>query len=645
MHILYKSLHFYRIIVFAFILHILPLFSGIISAQTPENATIENLKQKFPNENVVVSWSQKTYSFEIPAKGQQLTVVEDSEMQYISLRSGKSFVQSIFYDSYSEILNQSVRGTGIHKPANDRRCGNFETAGLFYHDAKVCLYRLWFEEAGDQLRLKTRKKIYEPGYFPKIPLHEQLAVNSGLVKLVVPNSVDLVIHEVNLDEFAITKTENIVGRFRHIEYRFNDIPSAAKLDNLPAYACTFPHLLVNIKGYWQNNSYVKVFAELGDIYKWYLSLVPESTISDALAEHTLNLVADLDTDRARISAVYEWIHDKIRYIAFVDGIAAYAPENPDMVFNNMYGDCKGMALLAKTMLQYLGFDARLTWLYSGNSCYPRDMVSLAIDNHMICTVLLNDTLIYIDPTVSYDLFSELPDGIQGRSCVIEDGDSWMTAEISETLPSTNSIAIQHTIEVVGSSLKLEGTTSLKGAARHLLQYGLVNVPDKNRSDLLSDFITQGDSRIEMHAIKVVIDDSFTPDFKLEYGLHVNNAVLYAENKVLLNLDYLNDFMSFKIESTRSFPYDIGFRRIHTHHISLYIPEGYRLAEMPEGFVLEHPKFRFELSYQLNGDLLVYHKQLALLEAVLQPQDFDAWNQAKEKLTKTYRDVVILEKIP
>lgn len=79
----------------------------------------------------------------------------------------------------------------------------------------------------------------------------------------------------------------------------------------------------------------------------------------------------------KIEAVFYWVQDNIRYIAFENGIMGFKPEAASKVYQNRYGDCKGMANLLKEMLKICGYDARLTWIGTNDIPYDYKTASLA----------------------------------------------------------------------------------------------------------------------------------------------------------------------------------------------------------------------------------------------------------------------------
>ena len=72
------------------------------------------------------------------------------------------------------------------------------------------------------------------------------------------------------------------------------------------------------------------------------------------------------------------------------------------------------------MLTIAGFDARLTWIGTSDLPYAYSLPSLVVDNHMICTVILNGKKYFLDGMEEYIALSDYAQRIQGKQVLIED---------------------------------------------------------------------------------------------------------------------------------------------------------------------------------------------------------------------------------
>ena len=108
------------------------------------------------------------------------------------------------------------------------------------------------------------------------------------------------------------------------EYTLENIPARSQDRYTPGPSHVYPHILVIAKSFEQKNKKTPLFGSAEDLYRWYSSLVRDmkddtSVLNDKVAE----LTKDAKTDQEKVEAIYYWVQDNVRYIAFEDGIAGF----------------------------------------------------------------------------------------------------------------------------------------------------------------------------------------------------------------------------------------------------------------------------------------------------------------------------------
>src|SRR4029077_16419837 len=138
---------------------------------------------------------------------------------------------------------------------------------------------------------------------------------------------------------------------------------------------------------------------------------------------------------------------------FEDGIMGFKPDAAQNVLKNKYGDCKGKANLLKEMLKLAGFDARLTWIGTSDLPYDYSLPSLAVDNHMICTVILNGKKYLLDGTENFIAINDYAQRIQGKQVLIEDGKNFIIDRVPDFSAERNKVKKVTTITYDNDALK------------------------------------------------------------------------------------------------------------------------------------------------------------------------------------------------
>ena len=126
------------------------------------------------------------------------------------------------------------------------------------------------------------------------------------------------------------------------------MPATRKEEAAPADNCLYPHLLVT-----------GPFADVQAMYRWLNGLAEVDCTLPQAEMLTDEITAGCTDELEKIRRTYAYVQQNIRYIAFENGLAGHRPDRPAEVLRKRYGDCKGMALLLRTLLKAQGFDAQM----------------------------------------------------------------------------------------------------------------------------------------------------------------------------------------------------------------------------------------------------------------------------------------------
>lgn len=159
-----------------------------------------------------------------------------------------------------------------------------------------------------------------------------------------------------------------------------------------------------------------LFSPLGvenwnDIAQWYDNLSSDRMkANDEIRRQTQRLTEGLQTPEEKLEALFNFVRDRVRYIAIEIGIGSYQPHEAGQVLNNRYGDCKDMTTLLVAMAKAAGIDVYPTLIstwYNGRT--DTSIISQAHFNHVIGMAKLADgKTIWMDPTEKRCPFGELP---------------------------------------------------------------------------------------------------------------------------------------------------------------------------------------------------------------------------------------------
>ncbi|MBK6963684.1 MAG: transglutaminase domain-containing protein [Bacteroidales bacterium] len=609
------------------------------------DSLIKYVQETFPDEKALVTDIETTLSFQRSSSTGVVAATETGTATLQSLARDVKVIRTVFYDQYSEIIGHKLRNNLESKVKYDyMRCGDFEIDGLFYHDAKVCRFLMFFEESGEHNTLSYDKRYTDLRYLSHIPLSDDYRIARMKVTIRVPDYLGLKLTELNFEGFDITKTVSYDSKekLKVYEYTAHNIPPMEEVENLPGYSCSFPQILVVPEYYVSAGAdTTNIFRSPDDLYNWYVTLIKKKDITPELASFTDELVKKAGTDDERIAAVLQWIGERIRYIAFENGTAAFVPEDAASVFEKRYGDCKGMSNLAATMLRHLGFDARLGWIYSGRTCIPDSVVTLAESNHMICVVMRNTGPLFLDATLKYGVINEIQENIQGKRCVIENDGKYEILRVPGTLPLSNLTTVNDTVLINGNRLQLSGNMSLKGAQRLTLQYWLDQVESEEKENMLKSLISVGGKSVKVNSLLTSSQDTLSDTFRVNYNLEVPNALVQTGTDILLSLDFRNEFKSQKIEKQRRVNYELEGRLLNEQMVVLKIPGHLKVRKLPDPIQIARPGYVFSGSYEAGDGVVRYHKRIEITDEIVRPDEFGTWNDFISKINRFYKDMIVL----
>lgn len=604
----------------------------------------KDIQQRYKDDEAAIIDANAVYEFSKGSKA-AVKVTVSTTKKLLSLRYNTTIFETEWYNQNSQIEKFFASSNLKQRAAEDAKaCGSYTSDGLFYDDSKFCTHALKLKELGEVWDVTAVKRIDDAKYLTGIFFQSGFPATQKKFTFIIPAEIEVEIKEFNLSEAQITRTEKKVEGKTIIEYVAKDLTGQKKENFDRGSQYTHPHLLVLVKSILQAGKKVNVLSTPQDLYDWCSGLTQQLKPNPLSYKATVDqLVQNKKTDEEKIKAIYYWVQDNIRYIAFEDGIAAFKPSEAQDVFEKRYGDCKGMANLTKEMLRVAGYDARLTWIGTRRIMYDHTLPSLAVNNHMICTLLLNGQKYYLDATEKYVPFGENAVRIQGQSVMIEDGSKFMLDKISESTKNFDSDARVVRAAIQGENLAGTMTVDLKGEARKNFLYRYHYTKSEKRNEYLSDFMANGNKDFKTTDLKVPNLEERSGPLSLSCAINFTGAVSSFNNEYYIDIDPSKNFKDWEIADTRQNDVDFGERIHKTTSIELTIPTGYSVSHLPEPLMISDPEFSFTMEYQQSGDKIIYTKALSIPEGIIKRKSFVRWNAAVKKLAQGYENQIVLKK--
>ncbi|HLK30516.1 MAG TPA: transglutaminase-like domain-containing protein [Puia sp.] len=626
-------------------------FIGISFSQQISDYTssISSFKNRYPKAEIIGAELKEEYNFSISTNKSGETKIVSDESVSETLVPVKDFIAStdaVFYDEQSSVENVHASSAKNKTIKFLQQCSDYQSEGIFYSDAKLCVIKIPLEEKGMAVNYGYSKHYKDVKYLTSVYFNEDIPVEKKTIIFNVPDWLEVDLREFNFAGYDIKKDvqKDPATKTTKYTYELKSIPALKKEYHSPNWAKAYPHIIVISKSYTDNGQKKVLFESVKDLYAWYHSLCKDiGNSSDDLKPIVTQLTKDKKSDIEKIEAMYYWVQDKVRYIAFENGIMGFKPEAAQNVFKNKYGDCKGKANLLTQMLRVAGYDARLTWIGTSDLPYDYSLPSLAVDNHMISTLVLNGKHYFLDGTEENIAFNDYASRIQGKQVLIEDGNNYMLDKIPEFAADRNKVETNLKLKIEDGALTGNCTSIYNGEAKISLVGAFNSLRSENKKDALDNYLRSGNANIVISNIKNPNWEERQKPLQIGFDVKANNVVTKAANELYINPDWQKEFSGFEFDSTRKNDYELDHKLYLNTQVEIAVPDGYKIDYLPEAVSKKAADYSFEGSYINKGNAIIYSKKIIVNKTIIRKQEFSAWNDFIKSINKFYNDQAMLVK--
>ena len=618
------------------------------NAQTSFVDKIPEWKTKFPKEEVVANIFKETIDFSLdpsPKEGEakvKATVL--SETVIVPLKDYLKYEDGLFYNDEVAIENIKVLNTDKKDVIIQKLCGDYSSENIFHSDAKLCVVKFPLAEKGKPFNYNYQENYRDVKFLTSLYFLRHYPVAERIIQFNIPSWLEMDLREFNFAGYNIEKTSVKEGDLTKVTFRLTNIAAYKNEPHSPNHAISYPHIICVAKAFTETGKRTPLFENVKDLYGWYSTVCSSiGNNPESLKSKVTELTANKKTDQEKVESIFYWVQDNIRYIAFENGIMGFKPDAAQNVFKNKYGDCKGKANLLKTMLTIAGFDARLTWIGTSDLPYDYSLPSLVVDNHMICTVILNGKHYFLDGTEEFIALNDYAQRIQGKQVLIEDGKGHMLDRIPEFSADRNKENRINKMTVTDNQILGTATTEYNGESKISVQSAYASIKNDKKSESLSSFVRSGNSNIEVSNITNTDFNDRQKPLQLKYDFKANNQVTKTGNELYIVMDWDKDFADLDMPADRKNDYEFNQKYYLTEQSELIIPAGYKVDYIPAAFKKSSPGYSFEGTFLNKGKSILYTKTIVINKPILKKSDFESWNAFIADINKFYNDQVVLSK--
>lgn len=612
---------------------------------TPEDVVLaKKIRTTYDKDDVAILESTENVTFDLNKAESKVMVNHSINERLMNINHRAAIQKYEFYDSESKIETFNLKYRNDKSVMNQVVDEFYKDNDLFYNDARVKHMVVNFPLQGYIYNYELEKKYEDVKYFTSLYFNDEFPVLKKQIVVTIPSWLNVELKEFNFDGAAITKSQTKDSKNNTVyTYTINDVPAIYKEENAPGRSYLYPHVVVIAKSYKVKDKDITLFDSTADLYKWYKSLVDlMKDDTSVFKSKVTELLATATTDEEKIKNIYYWVQDNIRYIAFEDGIAGFKPDESNHVFEKRYGDCKGMANLIKQMLQLAGFDARLTWIGTKHIAYDYKTPSLAVDNHMICTVFHNGKKYFLDGTEKFNSFGEYAERIQNKEVMIEDGETFIIDKVPTAFHESNKEIFKAKLSIENEKLKGTCSKNYIGESRAQFLYIYNRFKNDKKTETLDNYLSKGEKNILV--TNIVTSDLKNRDAKLTIGYDVSvaNKVSSFDNDMYVDLEYMNEFKEFELKDRKT-DYQFDFKKNYESTVSLAIPSGYSVTKIPTDLLVKEDNFDIAITFQKTDKEIIYKKSFIFKNGEIKASEMTKWNDFIKKLIANYNQQITFTK--
>lgn len=604
-----------------------------------DEATALQLSKKYKDEAIACISSYQFFSFD---KGKNalndkvVTIQEEAVTEFLAIKKFGSMLYPEFYNRFIQIKNftRAVKYGGRYINTGTRPIDRSVTDdGIFFDDSRVQYYPIRFTERGAMNKIIVKKEYSDAKYLTRLFFHERYPVKEKTFEFKVPDWLLIDFKPINFDGNKIEKRVTTKGGYTNYLFVMRDIPAIKEEPKSIGIAFTEPHIIIQVKSFETKGEAIKGFDKVDDVYGWNYRLYQMAANEpDQLKAVVAKVTQGKQADAEKVKAIYYWVQDNVKYIAYEDGYSGYIPSSAQEVLNKKYGDCKGMANLLTEMLMLAGFDARFTWIGTRDIPYSQTMPALCVNNHAITTLYFGGKEYFLDATEKYIPFGENAYRIQGKEAMIANKEKFELKTVPLTTGEEHKIKTTADFSLVDNILTGKLKILFTGNERTDFHQTYQQLPVTSQKEFLENLLEFGNSNITSKISKTSDLQNRELPVVVEGESNLSNNVSIIDGDYYVNIDFFpKTLQGYLPDEKRTRGYDLNWVTAFEDELSLTIPANKKFTDVPEKLELNTESYSFSGEYIVTGNKIVLKKKLLIRKSTISKKDFAAWSQFLESI--------------
>lgn len=630
------------------------LFLLTSSIKGQKSEVFKFYSSKYPNSHSVRLQKEKNIAIEL--QDGEIYIEQEilEEDLYLNTTASYGAKRSLNYSSFYEI--EAVEAASLlfeNGKYKEVEVKDFtekdELTDSFYDDTRSINFIYPGLESGAKSTLRYKEKIKNPRFLNSFYFGSFYPIVKNKVTISVDKDISLRFKEFNTENLDLKFTKQEKRGKVIYTWEANDMKEYDIEKNAPNFRNTFPHIVPIITEYKVDGQVVKLSKNVEDLYKWYYSLVKNINTSDTSPELISivdTLVKEKKTDLEKVKAIYYWVQENIKYIAFEYALGGFIPREANDVYKKKYGDCKDNSSILYEMLKIAKLKGNLTWIGTRSIPYKyKEVPTPVVDNHMILSYTTADGITYyLDATGRYIPIDIPTSFIQGKEALISvDENKFDIKEVPIMTPKRNTVIDSTYLKIENNTIKGMGVSEWSGYPKIDLYHALERVNSEVKTKKVYTYsLEKGNNKFFIDQYTEINKYDYDKDFQVTYDFNIQDYIKQIAGETYINMNLDRTLSNLKSKDNRKNDKEYKYKSYTKYINVLEVPENLEIDYLPENVEVSNDFFDCTIKYKQEDRKIIYTHEIKLNFLVLNLVQQKELNELIKKVEKGFKEIVILK---
>ena len=492
--------------------------------------------------------------------------------------------------------------------------------------------------------LSVRNLFFLPA---EMDLQDEIPIQSRSLTVTAPASFPLRV-SVHGGAPAYSRTEE-GGRITQ-RWQITSVPGFKREPDMPPLEDVVGSVSVTPKeGIWEGS---RIDAARWDgVASWDWDLARERVSpTPEIAQKARDLTAGVTDPEERTRRLYEFVQDKITYVAIELGIGGWQPHAAADVLRHGYGDCKDKAALLIAMMRSVGLQGYPVLVRTRDEgLLDRDDPTPFSFNHVIVAAPREDGYLFMDPTWEKATLGDLPYTDQGMPVLVVKDDGRADLVDTALTPPERNRTHRLVTASIGPTGDLTGTYVIeyRGQSRLRMSYQLDSKPTE-QENFVADLMGWLCPGAVMKSHEIVRPAKPDDPLRITIRFEVPRFVTRAGNFEVVSpyLVRFPELTRIAAYSGRRTPVYFPYLFSTTSETRLYLPAGRTVKKLPADKESTGPGLTASTRHELTRDgerqVLVVKRSVSVSRREIPVSDYQGLRDFLSGLAQEESKAITLE---